>query len=230
MNPPPSRQKRRLAPPLTPVLLAGIATRPLPPQLLQPALTAIMAVIKRKHPGMFERLAGLKDPLYLVDPVDLPFVFLLSPDAEAPRVEAVRETQVPEEITATIRGPLLTLLDLLEGRIDGDAMFFSRELVIEGDTEAVVALRNAVDGEDMDLVGDVLSVLGPLGGPARTALDLAGGIFTRATQDLETLRAAVIAPAMRRAEAQAAELRNLEKKMASSTGRSGRAARTRRAT
>jgi len=63
------------------------------------------------------------------------------------------------------------LIDLLEGRLDGDALFFSRELTVEGDTEAVLLLRNAVDSDEVDLFEDLLSVLGPLAGPLRFAAD-----------------------------------------------------------
>jgi predicted lipid carrier protein YhbT len=205
-------------PPLSPVLLAGFLARPLPPVLLQPALNLAMAAISRRHPGVFERLGGLDHPSFVIDPVDLPLVFFLDPDPLAPRLTAARDAE-GIEATATIRGPLLTLFDLLEGRIDGDALFFSRDLTIEGDTEAVVALRNAVDGAEIDVVADVLSVLGPLAGPAEDAVDIAGALFARAARDLESLRAAVIAPALRQGEAQAAALRDLEDKVRTTTRR-----------
>jgi len=41
------------------------------------------------------------------------------------------------------------MIELLEGRADGDALFFSRTLTVEGDMEAVVALRNAIDGSEI---------------------------------------------------------------------------------
>ena len=211
-------RQQPLTPPLSPVLLAGFAMRPLPSVLLQPALDAAMAVIHRRHPDVFERLSCLDAPVFLIDPVDLPFVFILRPDPQAPSLIAVKHAET-EEADAVIRGPLLKLIDLMEGKIDGDAMFFSRELVIEGDTEAVVALRNAVDGAEIDLVADVLSRLGPLAGPARRAVGVAGILFNRAAEDLEALRGAVIAPAMRRAEAQSAEMRNLNEKISALSGR-----------
>ena len=202
------------APQLSPVLLAGFALRPLPATLLQPVLALAVRAIQRRHPDIFERLADLDTPVFLVDPVDLPFRFLLVPDPERPSLRAVEEDDDVEP-TATIRGSLLTLIDLLEGRIDGDALFFSRDLVIEGDTEAVVALRNAVDGAEVDVAADVLSVLGPLSVPAGLALAAARTLFERAATDLETLRDAVIAPALRRSDSQEAAIRGLEERMTS---------------
>ncbi|MEE8393521.1 MAG: SCP2 sterol-binding domain-containing protein [Rhodospirillales bacterium] len=206
----------RVTPPLSPVLLAGFAIRPLPLVLLQPVLDAAMALVRKRHPDVFERLSGLEAPVYRIDPVDLPFDFILCPDPEKPKLTAVPgggRDGGDDQVTAIIRGPLLSLIELLEGRLDGDAMFFSRDLVIEGDTEAVIALRNAVDGAEIDIAGDLLSMLGPLAGPVRFAAKAAGVVFSMAASDLEKLRASVIAPAMRRRDSQADELRELEKKI-----------------
>lgn len=210
----PMTQQQRAAPPLSPVLLAGFVLRPLSPVLLQPLLDAAMAAIKRRHPGVFDRLSGLDRPLFLIDPTDLPFAFILDPDPQEPSLRALNKDDAGDRKTsAVIRGPLMVMIDLLEGRIDGDALFFSRELMIEGDTEAVVALRNAVDGAEIDVVGDMLSLIGPFAAPARRAAGLAGGIFARAAEDLEALRAAVIAPAMRDRKAQADRMNKLEEKV-----------------
>lgn len=223
---------RRLTPPFSPVLLAGLAARPLPAAALQPALAMAMRTLRRRHPGLFDRLSSVGAPSFLIAPVDLPFAFLLETDPDRPRLRALSakgaETQAA---SATIRGPLMTLIDLAEGRLDGDALFFSRDLVVEGDTEAVVALRNAIDDAEIDLIGDLLSALGPLAGPARLALNGMTGLAARAASDLETLREAVIAPAMRRSETQAAELHDIERRLESQTAAAGAGTgRTRRRT
>ncbi len=199
-------------PPFSPVLLAGLAMRPVPPVLLLPFLTAAARIIQGRHPEVLERLAEFGDILFVVDPVDLPFVFLLRLDGKTLGLEALNDMGAVEA-TATIRAPLLKLIDLAEGRIDGDALFFSRELVIEGETEAVVALRNAVDDAEIDMVADILSPLGPLASPARHLVHGAAAVLARAAEDLETVRVAAIAPAIRRGEALAAELHGLEERV-----------------
>ena len=207
------RQSHRPVPPLSPVLLAGLALRPLPPALFQPVLGLAMATMRRRHAGAFERLSGLGEPVFLIDPIDLPYSFVLRAGARAPRLTAVSGGK-GVQATATIRGPLLALIDLLEGRVDGDALFFARGLVIEGDTEAVVALRNAVDGAEIDIAADLASLLGPLARPARRLAGAARAVFSRLAEDLETLRRAAIAPAMRRADADAARLDRMDEAIA----------------
>jgi O2-independent ubiquinone biosynthesis accessory factor UbiT len=202
-------QPSQSTPPFSPILLAGMLARPLPPALLQPALGIALAAIRRNHPEVFERLSGLGSPVFLIDPVDLPFVFVLNTDAQAPELRC-RTSGDGMAATATIRGPLLTLIDLLEGRLDGDALFFSRELAIEGDTEAVVALSNAVDGAEIEIGAAIASLLGPLAGPARFLAGAAGTVFSRISEDLETLRGAAIGPVLRHAAAQTARLDGLD--------------------
>ena len=157
----------RETPPLSPVLLAGLALRPLPVAPLGPLLSLAMSALGRRHPAVFDRLANLGDACFVIDPVDLPFCFLLRPGSGAPRLDAIKDGAIKDGAikdgaikdgahaagaTAVIRGPLLALIDLLEGRVDGDALFFSRNLTIEGDTGAVLTLRNAVDSGEIKVV------------------------------------------------------------------------------
>ena len=70
---------------------------------------------------------------------------------------------------ARIAGKFLTLLAVADGRLDGDALFFTRELVVEGDTEAAVCLRHALDDLEGSIADDVADMFGP---PGRAALAL----------------------------------------------------------
>ncbi len=185
---------RRRSPPLSPVLLAGLALRPVPPLLLQPVLDAAMAALGRRHRDALERLGELSGRAVLIDPVDLPFVFVLLPDRRAPRLTCRTRGAPLPDVAAAVRGPLLVLIDLVEGRLDGDAAFFTRDLVVEGDVEAVVRLRNAIDSAEIRIVDALLSPLGPLAAPAERAAALLAGAARRITLDLEAVREAVVAP------------------------------------
>lgn len=177
-----------------------------------------MGVMRRRHRDVFQRMDSLRDTVFLIEPADLPFRFLLRPAPPRPLLRLVAEGAAVGNPTATIRGPLLTLIDLMEGRLDGDAMFFTRDLVIEGDTEAVVTLRNAVDSGEINLLEDLLASLGPFRHLARRGLGVAGVLFRRAARDLETLRAAVVAPVARRCELLAADLHRLEQQLGDTRG------------
>ncbi len=71
---------------------------------------------------------------------------------------------------ARIEGPFLLLLNLVDGESDGDAAFFSRELSISGNTEAVVSLRNALDDVDGSVAQEAADLFGPPGRAILAAL------------------------------------------------------------
>ncbi len=185
-------------PPLSPVLFADLALRPLPPVLLRPFLHIAMIVMRDRHADVFARLEDLDGVTVMIDPVDLPLRFLLCLDTPSPSLVAIGPDDDAGEVAATIRGPLLVLIDLLEGRLDGDAAFFSRDLAFRGNTEVVVTLRNAIDSGEIDLRQDLLSVAGPFRTPAGYALDAAAALLNRAAGDLDSLRAALRGPPVRR--------------------------------
>ena len=205
---------QRRSPPLSPVLLAGLPLRIMPLGLLRPLMNAAMKAMLKRHPNVFERVSELGDAEFLIDPVDLPISFILRPGGGRPELLPVHDGDYQGEATAKIHGPLMLLIDLMEGRIDGDAVFFSRDLTIEGDTEAVLMLRNAMDSDEIDVADDILSIFGPMRGPAQKVMGVAGSLFDRASDDLEALRSAIIAPVSRRCDRQAAEFQELEEKLA----------------
>ena len=198
-----------VTPPFSPVLLLGMALKPFRPAALQPLFDAMLKVVRRRHPDILERMADYGDKAVCIDPVDLPFVILLEPNPEDPRL-TVRRSIEPGEVAATIHGPLEMLIALAEGKVDCDALFFSRRLVIEGDTEVVVALRNAIDGAGIDLIEDISLELGPLARPFRGLAGAAIGLMSRMREDFETLRAAIIAPAVKDSANQGARIAQLE--------------------
>jgi predicted lipid carrier protein YhbT len=201
-----------VAAPLSPVLIGGMLARPLPGFVLNPLLRLALDTVVARHPAMFDRLEGLDCPLMLIDPTDLPFSLALCPDAARPSLRLARPDD-DEVATASVRGPLLTLIDLMEGRLDGDAVFFSRALVIDGDTEVVVVLRNALDGEDIDLLDDILSLFGPFNPLARLLAARAEDLLGRAAADLAALRGALLDDVERASRGQAAELSRLGQRL-----------------
>lgn len=136
--------------------------RPMPLFCIQPLLARIVMYITRRHPRLFERLGVHSSKTFLINPTNLPFVLVLQPDHKSPRMLAKR-TSDGIDYQACITGSFLNLLCLLDGKMDGDALFFSRELMVEGDTEAVVCLRNALDDIDGSIADEAAKSLGRIG-------------------------------------------------------------------
>lgn len=142
---------------------------PVPLPLVQPVLARLVRRVARGRPELFRRLGPHCEKSFLIDPVNLPFAFMLRPHPEKPSLRAHRRTASRTEHDARIAGSLLSLLEMIDGGLDGDALFFSRSLVVEGDVEAVVALRNALDDLEGSVADDLAGAFGP---PGRLALAL----------------------------------------------------------
>lgn len=122
---------------------------------LGPALTRSLRALARRRPGLFDRLGVFASERYFIDPEDLAFAFIVVPDGERASVRTTGKDG-GGDCAVTIRGPILSLLALLDGSEDGDALFFNRVIVISGRTEAVLALRNAIEDAELtpsDLIG-----------------------------------------------------------------------------
>lgn len=201
------------APAFSPALLLGIAARPLPPAVVGICLRQALRQVQARHPDVFARLRPLAETAFLIEAVDMPFKAVLRPGAQPPALEVLRGDDPAPSVAVVISGTLATLVDLLEGRADGDALFFSRDLAIEGDTEAALTLRNALDGADIEVFETILSALGPLAGPARRLAGPGRVLARRLRRDMARVQAALTAPLARRCAAQAAELAALEDKV-----------------
>lgn len=149
--------------------LPRLLLAPVPLAVLQPIFARIAAHVARSRPELFARLGPHVRKRFLIDPIDLPFVLVLIPDAEQPHLRAYRRYENPAH-DAGIAGTFFNLLDMIDGSLDGDALFFSRDLRVSGDTEAVVALRNALDDFDGSALDSVVGSFGPLSAPAALAL------------------------------------------------------------
>lgn len=155
---------------------ASFARRILPPMplfVLQPVLKRIVTRIAADNPDMFNRLGTHRNAHFVIDPVNFPFVLLLRPDPGDLLLRACARSRIPAH-DARISGRFLDLLRLVDGDLDGDALFFSRDLSITGNTEAVVCLRNALDDIDGSIAASVAGMFGPPGRAALAALRRSG--------------------------------------------------------
>ncbi len=142
---------------------------PLPLFLLQPLLRRVVHRVAKKHPSLFDRLGPHRTAQFVIDVGGLPFLLVLVPDPENLVFRACpRRSEPPSE--ARIQGKFFDLLGLVDGSTDGDALFFSRDLDITGNTEAVVCLRNALDDVEGSIAEDVADLFGAAGRKTLTML------------------------------------------------------------
>ncbi len=129
-----------------------VLAEPIPLPIVQRAAQLALDRILHRHPKLIGRLGAHANRSVCFGPTDLPFEFVIRPSAKRvaafPRGRSLRHD-------AKVAGPFFLLLALAEGRLDGDAEFFGRQLSIEGDMEAVLALRNAMENESLDFVSDL---------------------------------------------------------------------------
>jgi predicted lipid carrier protein YhbT len=147
--------------------------RPLPLLPLELMVRRLVDNAVAARPSLATRLADHAGATIAVDPIDCPFAFLITLGLTRPRVRVVPDLAGSTHRTR-IAAPLLVLLGLIDGSYDGDAVFFSRDLVIEGDTEAALALRNAIENAELDaacMVGVPSALRAPFNRLTETLLD-----------------------------------------------------------
>ena len=157
--------------------IAARLLRRLPLLPLALASQRLVENLARRHPSLFVRLGDHAQKVFLIEPTDIPVSFRLIPSHERPILDVQRHASATHW-DARIAGPFAALIGLVHGAFDGDALFFSRDIVIEGDTEAVLALRYAIDDAEIDLVAEIVALfLYPpdhvLEGPLRRLLSVA---------------------------------------------------------
>ncbi|NIC06446.1 ubiquinone anaerobic biosynthesis accessory factor UbiT [Billgrantia bachuensis] len=108
-------------------------------QLIEPLLNRTFA--EPLAEGEFDALEGRRISLHVED---IGMVLTLTLEEERFRLS-------PEAGEATIRGGWREFLCLATRREDPDALFFQRRLVIEGDTELGLMVKNLLDGREEGL-------------------------------------------------------------------------------
>ncbi|MCW9043007.1 MAG: SCP2 sterol-binding domain-containing protein [Pseudopelagicola sp.] len=152
-----------------------VAMRPLPLRPVSILLSRLARRVAARHPDLFERMGEYGGARFALDMTDQPFVLLLDLGHGDPSIKAMRRARVGA-VDATIRGPVSGFLGMMHGTLDGDALFFSRDLAVEGDTSSVLALRNAIDDAELDLAEEI-----GIGSTSVKLLRQAFGVVERAT-------------------------------------------------
>ncbi len=191
----------------SPILLAGILSQPLPKKLLNRLIEVASDKLSINHPDVIERLNTIVGTCFVINPTDLPYSIKIT--VKDDDIEASLHDDNGTTPDVCISGALTVLIDLLSSKADGDALFFSRGISVEGDTEALLTLRNALDSEDIDFWHELLDIVGPLRYPADLIAKGLGKFSQRITSDMEIIANAITAPVGLRTNALQSDIEDL---------------------
>lgn len=135
------------------------ALRPLPLLPLEIFLQQLARNIVTRHPDILTRIGRPTLLRFGIDPSDVPFAIEIVLRSGMVDVHLRRELD-ERSLHARIGGTLAALMRLVDGDADGDALFFSREIIVTGDIAAVLALRNAVDAAEIGLLREAVTLIG----------------------------------------------------------------------
>ncbi len=116
-----------------------------PKQTQQYMLTTLLSHVLKSN-LQDEELAFLQNSWLHVDIKDVPFCFYLSVSSSN---KLVIRKQLETEADVCFSGDSQSMLQLMSRNIDPDTLFFQRKLLVTGDTELGLEIKNFLD--DMDL-------------------------------------------------------------------------------
>lgn len=204
----PLPQARHLTPPR---VLAGLI-KPIPLQLVERVAGHCLKNFKADHPQTLARLSSLDGKSLAVAPTDLPNCFCFKFHPQDISLRVARDLSVLKADTV-IHGSIEDLIGLLEGRVDGDALFFNRQLRIDGDMEVMLAIRNAVDGANLTLSGLLLGQNRRVGSLFSPLLEKAGRLYRSFSHDLAGMETALAEPLQAKINRIENEIADLEEKI-----------------
>ena len=171
--------------PSLPVPLARLVLSMMPARPLSRAIEVVTRRMRTRFPKLFKNLSELPRATVYLEPTDLPHHFVLEIGCTPVLFDVLQGGERPAD--ARVTGSLAMLIDMLEGRADGDMLFFSRDIQVTGDTSVIVALRNTLDREDINLFQEITGLCGPFTQPARAAITMADRVACRIKERLGQL-------------------------------------------
>lgn len=193
-------------------ILLGIALSFLPKPLLEYGMDAVMRRMNASCPNLRKRLAAANGKRFALMIADMPFNLLLSIKNGLITATPIgkQEAYSADVVIHSISQKLLALLD---GSEDGDALFFSRDLQVAGDTEALLILRNALDSERINIREICYSVFGPLSGIAKKAGWPLEALALRFVADVRAVHGYAVAPLVRRQQELSQHVQAMERRL-----------------
>ncbi len=198
--------------PFHPNRFLGIGLSFVPPLILQRLADRILQSVHAASPRLQERLLEADGKTFLFICSDMPFQLMLSIQQGMMIPRVLPKSSFPHT-DVSIHAASPVLISLLEGTADGDALFFSRDLETEGDTEALLIFRHALDNEPLALRSLFLSLFGPFQHAVHLTLKPLETLGKRFISDLAYLHQEAIFPIVQQIDQQTQQLDNLHQRV-----------------
>lgn len=174
-------------------LLLGLLTKPVfPKPLVQVAINQLTKKFQQMHGGVISRMNEFAPARIILNPVDMPFVFFVEFQKDNFSILLLDEDSYVGEDITTISATFAFFLNMLEGDKDGDALFFSRQLTLTGDTTVIVALRNILEAESININKDINAQFGFFAPMVFFVKNLVTSLFTRVDSDINKVTDSVV--------------------------------------
>ena len=126
-------------------LSLGMMVKYTPKIILEHALTVVLNHILQTEIKQ-QRLAFLPGQWVCIEVPDLAFNFAVTLTVQG-RLSA---SLAPQPAAVTMRGNSASLLLMISGKVDPDTLFFRRKLMIKGDTELGLEVKNLLDTIELE--------------------------------------------------------------------------------
>ena len=150
-----------IAPEFNSSLLYGLLAKPIICRpIIQIGISKLTKLFIDKHPRVIKKMSQFSPSRMVLVPLDMPFDFFVEFSNESLQINIIdKNTYLGKNLTK-ITASIDVFVKMLEGNLDGDALFFSRKLIIEGETTIIVALRNILEAENVNIKNDIKKSLG----------------------------------------------------------------------
>lgn len=188
--------------------------------ILQIGIDKLTNLFVKQHPRVISKMAKFTPCRMVLIPIDMPFCFFVEFTPDDLNINIIDNNAFSGDNLTCIKSSLELFVKMLEGNLDGDALFFSRKLSIEGDTTSIVALRNILEAESINIKDDIEETLGVFSKLFYFVNNIACGIYNDVNDNLDIVKTSIIGHVEKKVNYQASinekqkgELKKLEKQV-----------------
>ncbi len=174
-------------------LLFGMLSEPfICKPILQTGINKLTKLFLQQHPKVITKMAEFSPARLVLVPADMPFCFFVEFTKDSLQINIIDSNAYSGSNLTIVTASLEVFIKMLEGDLDGDALFFSRQLMVEGDTTIVVALRNILEAESVNIKKDVNETLGVFAAPFNFFINLACVIYNDIDDNLSSVKSSIV--------------------------------------